>query len=96
MLNPSGNAPIDERKTKKDPAATYSPAKSSTIGVKGLDFRVRDGNGYDTFALATGSTSLEMHYLVVNTSFSEGLNLRSAQSIVSRIYIIIWSSLTAD
>ncbi len=41
------------RNLKKNQAATYSPAKSSTIGVKGLDYRVRDGNGYDTFALAT-------------------------------------------
>ena len=39
-----------------DPAATYSPrGKSpSTIGAEGLNFRVRDGNGWDPFAIATG------------------------------------------
>ena len=42
---------------KKDPAATYSPAPTcSTIGVRALDFRVRDGNGYFHSAMATGST----------------------------------------
>ena len=43
-------------KTKKSPAATCSPAASrgSTIGAGGLDFRVRDGNGYGTPAIATG------------------------------------------
>ena len=38
------------------PAATYSPGDSlpSTIGAGGLDDRVRNGNGYDPSAIATG------------------------------------------
>ena len=27
-------------------AATYSPTKGSTIGARGLNFRVRNGNGW--------------------------------------------------
>jgi hypothetical protein len=30
------------------------PPFGSTIGARGLDFRVRDGNGYGTSAVATG------------------------------------------
>ena len=41
---------------EKDPAATYSPtANRSTIGVRVLNFRVRDGNGCVHPAVATGS-----------------------------------------
>ncbi len=29
----------------------------STIGAEGLDFRVRDGNGYFSFAIVTGKNS---------------------------------------
>ena len=45
-----------------DPATTYSPrGKSpSTIGAEGLNFRVRDGNGWDPFAKATGLTNTGM------------------------------------
>ena len=40
----------------KIPAATYSPTRKpcSTIGSEGLNFRVRDGNGWDPFDVATG------------------------------------------
>jgi hypothetical protein len=39
------------------PAASYSPIRRphSTIGAGGLNFRVRDGNGCDPSALATGN-----------------------------------------
>ena len=42
---------------QEDPAASYSPARRpcSTIGAGGLNFRVRDGNGCDTSAIATGN-----------------------------------------
>jgi hypothetical protein len=42
-----------------DPAASYSPMRRphSTIGAGGLNFRVRDGNGCDPSALATGNRS---------------------------------------
>ena len=40
---------------RKGPAATYSPtANRSTIGVRVLNFRVRDGNGCVHPAVATG------------------------------------------
>src|SRR5947199_1620320 len=42
------------------PAATYSPTRKpcSTIGSEGLNFRVRDGNGWDPFDVATGNLRL--------------------------------------
>ena len=40
---------------KKKLAVTYFPAKSSIIGVRELDFRVRNGNGY---CLSTKTTSI--------------------------------------
>src|SRR5256714_15660314 len=41
----------------KIPAATYSPTRKpcSTIGSGGLNFRVRDGNGWDPSDIATGN-----------------------------------------
>ena len=41
---------------KKKPAASYSRAGGSrtTLGEEALDFRVRDGNGYDSLSMATG------------------------------------------
>ena len=41
---------------KKKPAASYSRAGGSrtTLGDGALDFRVRDGNGYDCPSVATG------------------------------------------
>src|SRR5437868_8306003 len=42
----------------KIPAATYSPTRKpcSTIGSGGLNFRVRDGNGWDPSDIATGNS----------------------------------------
>ena len=43
---------------KKNPAAAYFPAcEGSIIGAGGLDFRVRDGNGYNPSAVAAGQKS---------------------------------------
>jgi hypothetical protein len=52
---------------KKSPAATYSPTENrSTIGVRALNFRVRDGNGCVCPAVATGpaNTGEREHVLV--------------------------------
>ena len=38
---------------KKSLATTYFPAKSSIIGARELDFRVRNGNGYYLSAMVT-------------------------------------------
>lgn len=38
---------------KKSLAASYFPAKSSIIGVRELDFRVRNGNGYYLSTMTT-------------------------------------------
>ena len=47
---------------EKDPAATYSPtANRSTIGVRVLNFRVRDGNGCVHPAVATGPANAWEH-----------------------------------
>jgi len=46
----------DKRKwTKKSLAITYfpTPSRGSIIGVGGLDFRVRNGNGYDSSTMIT-------------------------------------------
>ena len=50
---PNGKEEEKDLKRKK-PAATYFPAKSSIIGVRELDFRVRNGNGYCLSTVATG------------------------------------------
>ena len=41
---------------EKGPAASYSRAGGSrtTLGDGALDFRVRNGNGYDCLSMATG------------------------------------------
>ena len=41
---------------KKEPAASYSRTGESrtTLGDGALDFRVRNGNGYDNSSVATG------------------------------------------
>ena len=46
---------------KKEPAAPYSPAgeSRSTLGEEALDFRVRNGNGYDSLSMATGKRFAE-------------------------------------
>ena len=43
-------------KGKKKPAASYSRTGESrtTLGDGALDFRVRNGNGYDNSSMATG------------------------------------------
>ena len=46
----------DSNKEKKEPAAAYFPPVWSIIGAGGLDFRVRNGNGYCPSAMATGTT----------------------------------------
>ena len=47
---------------KKGPAATYSPTENrSTIGVRALNFRVRDGNGCVCPAVATGPANTRKH-----------------------------------
>ena len=47
-------------KDKKKPAASYSRTGKSrtTLGDGALDFRVRDGNGYDNSSMATGKKPL--------------------------------------
>ena len=44
------------REKKKEPAASYSRTGESrtTLGDGALDFRVRNGNGYDKSSMATG------------------------------------------
>ena len=46
---------------KRKPAAPYSPAgeSRSTLGEEALDFRVRNGNGYDSLSMATGKRIAE-------------------------------------
>ncbi len=49
-------------RTKKGPAATYSPTENrSTIGVRALNCRVRDGNGCVCPAVATGPANTRKH-----------------------------------
>ena len=43
-----------EIQRKKKPAAAYFPPRRSIIGVRVLDFRVRNGNGYNHPTMATG------------------------------------------
>ena len=49
-----------KKKKIKKPAAPYSPAgeSCSTLGEEALDFRVRNGNGYDNLSMATGKKPL--------------------------------------
>ena len=45
----------------KKPAAPYSRTGGSrtTLGEEALDFRVRNGNGYDSLSMATGKRIAE-------------------------------------
>ena len=45
-----------QQEDKKKPAAPYSRTGGSrtTLGEEALDFRVRNGNGYDSLSMATG------------------------------------------
>ena len=47
---------VAEALQKKKPAAPYSRTGGSrtTLGEEALDFRVRNGNGYDSLSVATG------------------------------------------
>ena len=47
-----------DQKAKKKPAASYSRTGESrtTLGDGALDFRVRNGNGYDNSSMATGKS----------------------------------------
>ena len=47
---------LSERSEKKEPAASYSRTseRRTTLGDGALDFRVRNGNGYDSSSMATG------------------------------------------
>ena len=46
----------------KKPAASYSRTGESrtTLGEEALDFRVRNGNGYDNLSMATGKKPFEL------------------------------------
>ena len=46
------------RKIKKAGGLLLSRHRATIIGAVGLDFRVRDGNGYGTHAMATGIKKL--------------------------------------
>ena len=53
---------VDEALQKqKKPAAPYSRTGGSrtTLGEEALDFRVRNGNGYDSLSMATGKRNAE-------------------------------------
>ena len=46
------------KKKKERPGSYLLSRNCSTIGVRVLDFRVRDGNGYDHSAMTTRSVSI--------------------------------------
>ncbi len=48
---------VIEKKETSSPAPTYlpTPEGSSIISAEGLDFRVRDGTGYNPLAIGTGT-----------------------------------------
>ena len=54
--------PAIKRNKRKKPAAPYSRMGEShtTLGEGALDFRVRNGNGYDNSSMATGKKPLSM------------------------------------
>ena len=51
-------------KTKKAWQRPTLPPKGSTIGAKGLNFRVRDGNGWNTFAIVTRQKLLTLQTII--------------------------------
>ena len=63
---------------KKEPAASYSRTGESrtTLGDGALDFRVRNGNGYDNSSMATGKTDFasrnQMHISNLKSQISSG------------------------
>ena len=50
------------RRKQKKPAASYSRTGESrtTLGDGALDFRVRNGNGYDNSSMATGKKPIDV------------------------------------
>lgn len=50
--HPAGRGAQGKKEARRPPA--FPPAWGSIIGAGGLDFRVRDGNGYCTPAMAAG------------------------------------------
>ena len=71
------------REKKKEPAASYSRTGESrtTLGDGALDFRVRNGNGYDNSSMATGKTDFaslnQMQISNLRSQISSG-DLRSS------------------
>ena len=49
---------MEKKKIKKAGGLLLSRRRATIIGAVGLDFRVRDGNGYGTHAMATGIKKL--------------------------------------
>ena len=58
-------------KGKKKPAASYSRTGESrtTLGDGALDFRVRNGNGYDNSSMATGKREIT-EFRITNCEYS--------------------------
>ena len=50
------------------------PPKGSTIGAEGLNFRVRDGNGWFPFAVVT---RLNIQFTVISRQLSEIVNTQT-------------------
>ena len=71
---------------KKEPAASYSRTGESrtTLGDGALDFRVRNGNGYDNSSMATGKTDFasrnQMQISNLKSQISSG-DLRSSGNL---------------
>ena len=78
------------QKDKKRPGDYLLSRKSSTIGVRGLDFRVRDGNGYFHSAMVTRSTKCGYTRLDILSYISFSINETIG------IESIIWSSHSDD
>ena len=56
-----GRAPGRGKKERARRLPTLPRKDRSTIGVEGLDFRVRDGNGYGPLAVAAGPAHGRKH-----------------------------------
>ncbi len=71
---------------KKSLATTYSPTKGSTIGAGGLNFRVRNGNGWDPSAMSHQAYKIiiSKKLLASNASASDEV----AHAIYRRIDVI--------
>ena len=81
---------------------------SSTIGAKELNFRVRDGNGCDLFAIATEKIIQRCAWQVAcDVPLGKGASTRNPQRDIQLTYesgyvlkhivqIILWPSLTTN